>query len=441
MNSSAGEVKAASEKHPCFSCAAHHKYARLHLPIAPKCNVQCNYCNRKFDCVNESRPGVTSELLDPDEALEKFLWVRQEIAALSVVGIAGPGEALANWEATRESLEKIRQADKQVIFCLSSNGLLLPKYAHELLELGVFHVTVTLNAVDSGIGARLYQYVNFDGQCYSGEEGASILLANQLEGIACLTGHGAVVKINIVMVKGINDRHIPLVVRRAKALGAQVTNIMPLLPAPGSNFENFPQTGMKELTFLRNQCELILPQMRHCKQCRADAVGLLGEDRSAEFRLRNRNDVQTMKTPAENTVSKAGQAYRIAVATRSARAVDLHFGHTELFHIYDGDGSSFALIGQRAMTRYCAGKDDCFADETHRNNSLSVLGDCDAVLCLRIGYEAKERLKNLGIAAVESCDAVEDALKYAAGRLKSCASGRAGGSTAIARKTGNSYYS
>ena len=23
--------------------------------------------------------------------------------------------------------------------------------------------------------------------------------------------------------------------------------------------------------------------MRHCRQCRADAVGLLGEDRSAEF--------------------------------------------------------------------------------------------------------------------------------------------------------------
>ncbi|MDR2825722.1 MAG: radical SAM protein, partial [Deltaproteobacteria bacterium] len=115
MSSLSSEVKAASEKHPCFSCTAHHKYARLHLPIAPKCNIQCNYCNRKFDCVNESRPGVTSELLNPDEALEKFLWVRQKIAELSVVGIAGPGEALANWEATRESLEKIRQADAQVI--------------------------------------------------------------------------------------------------------------------------------------------------------------------------------------------------------------------------------------------------------------------------------------------------------------------------------------
>ena len=28
-----------------------------------RCNIQCNYCDRKFDCTNESRPGVTSGVL------------------------------------------------------------------------------------------------------------------------------------------------------------------------------------------------------------------------------------------------------------------------------------------------------------------------------------------------------------------------------------------
>ena len=51
--------------HPCFDKEARHKNARVHLPVAPKCNIQCNYCNRKFDCVNESRPGVTSSVLTP----------------------------------------------------------------------------------------------------------------------------------------------------------------------------------------------------------------------------------------------------------------------------------------------------------------------------------------------------------------------------------------
>ena len=43
--------------HPCFEADAHHTHARVHVPVAPRCNVQCNFCSRKFDCVNESRPG------------------------------------------------------------------------------------------------------------------------------------------------------------------------------------------------------------------------------------------------------------------------------------------------------------------------------------------------------------------------------------------------
>lgn len=34
---------------------------------------------------------------------------------------------------------------------------------------------------------------------------------------------------------------------------------------------------------MRDLCELAVQQMLHCKQCRADAIGLLGEDRSQEF--------------------------------------------------------------------------------------------------------------------------------------------------------------
>ena len=54
------ELREKTSKHPCYSFDAHHKYARMHLPVAPACNISCNYCNRRYDCINESRPGVTS---------------------------------------------------------------------------------------------------------------------------------------------------------------------------------------------------------------------------------------------------------------------------------------------------------------------------------------------------------------------------------------------
>lgn len=52
-------------KHPCFNPAVKGQFGRVHLPVAPKCNIKCNFCNRKYDCINESRPGVTSNVLTP----------------------------------------------------------------------------------------------------------------------------------------------------------------------------------------------------------------------------------------------------------------------------------------------------------------------------------------------------------------------------------------
>lgn len=270
-------------RHPCFSLDAHLKYARMHLPVAPRCNISCNYCNRKFDCVNESRPGVTSEILGPGAALDKFNLVRQKIEQLSVVGIAGPGDALANWENTKKSLQLIKEADPSIVFCMSTNGLMLPAYAPEIVNLGVNHVTVTVNCLDPEIGAKIYKFVNYNLNLYAGREGACILIKSQLQGIKYLTEHGVVVKVNIVMIKGINDHHIPDVVRKVKELGVYITNIMPLIPAPGSVFAGFPRTSTRELKQMRDLCQVDLRQMYHCQQCRADAIGLLGEDRSREF--------------------------------------------------------------------------------------------------------------------------------------------------------------
>ncbi|MBP2656068.1 MAG: nitrogenase cofactor biosynthesis protein NifB [Firmicutes bacterium] len=220
---------------------------------------------------------MTSEVLTPKVAKDKFEWVKNEIAELSVVSIAGPGDALADWKYNKETISDIKADNDEIIFCLSTNGLILPEYAQEIIDLGVKHVTVTVNSIDPEISAKIYKHILYQGRYYQGAEAGKILLENQLTGIRYLTQSGVLVKINIVMIKGINDAHIPEVVKKVKELGVFVTNIMPLIPAPGSAFEHFPQTSMKEVNDLRNVCQLDIQQMRHCQQCRADAIGRLGE--------------------------------------------------------------------------------------------------------------------------------------------------------------------
>ena len=44
------DIQSKINNHPCYSEGAHHHYARIHVAVAPACNIQCNYCNRKYDC-------------------------------------------------------------------------------------------------------------------------------------------------------------------------------------------------------------------------------------------------------------------------------------------------------------------------------------------------------------------------------------------------------
>src|SRR5512138_872041 len=207
------ELAALARNHPCYSDDAHHHFARMHVAVAPACNLQCNYCNRKFDCANESRPGVVSERLSPEDAVRKVLAVAAEVPELSVVGIAGPGDALANPEATYATLEGIRRAAPDLTLCLSTNGLALPDHVDRLAALGVRHVTVTVNAVDPEIGARIYPWALWQGRKVRGPEAARVLSERQLEGVARLAERGVLVKVNSVVIPGVNEAHLPEVAR------------------------------------------------------------------------------------------------------------------------------------------------------------------------------------------------------------------------------------
>ncbi|MFP4129810.1 MAG: nitrogenase cofactor biosynthesis protein NifB [Halorhodospira sp.] len=280
-------VRAKVREHPCYSEYAHHHFARLHVAVAPGCNLQCNYCNRKYDCANESRPGVVSEVLSPQEAARKALAVAAEIPQLSVVGIAGPGDALANPRRTFETFARIREELPDLHLCLSTNGLVLPDYVDTLVDHGVEHVTVTINAIDPELGAQIHPSAVVARKRRRGLEAARILRDQQLAGVAALAERGVLVKVNSVAIPGINHRHLPEVSRAVRERGAFLHNVMPLIADPAYG-TYFGETGQREptdaeLLGLRAVCASDIPVMSHCQQCRADAVGMLGEDRGAEF--------------------------------------------------------------------------------------------------------------------------------------------------------------
>ncbi len=269
------EIAARVAEHPCYSKEAHARSGRIHVPVAPRCNIQCNYCTRKFACPNENRPGVTTKVVSPNEAVVTIRDALAREPRLKVLGVAGPGDALAN-RATIETFEKANEAFPFLTRCLSTNGLLLLDMIDDIERVGITTLTVTINAVDPDVGERIYSHVRYRGKTYRGREAFTLLNRNQLEGLRRAALRGMIVKVNSVLIPGVNDHHLIDVARIVKALGAYILNIIPVIPL--AKFAHVQPPTDEEVNQARDACETVISQFRNCLRCRADAIGVPGEE-------------------------------------------------------------------------------------------------------------------------------------------------------------------
>lgn len=428
-------IRAKVNNHPCFSEDAHHHYARMHVAVAPACNIQCHYCNRKYDCSNESRPGVVSEVLTPDQAVKKAMAVAAAIPQMTVLGIAGPGDPLANPARTLETFRQLSEKAPDIKLCVSTNGLALPAVVDELCKHNIEHVTITINCVDPDVGTKIYPWIFWNNRRIKGRRAAEILIAQQQKGLEMLVARGVLVKVNSVLIPGVNDAHLKEVSRVVKAKGAFLHNVMPLIAEAehGTFYGIMGQRGptAEELQSLQDACAGDMTMMRHCRQCRADAIGMLGEDRGHEFTLdkidrlhidyaqamTRRAEVhaaiEAKRTAQRQQIGKAFVALNslklkipakpetrpvlMAVATAGGGVIDRHFGYAREFLVYEASSQEVRLIGVRKVDQYCSGDATCGETETKLQQTLRTLAGCEVVLCAGIGYEHWSQLEAAGI--------------------------------------------
>jgi nitrogen fixation protein NifB len=203
---------------------------------------------------------------------------------ITVIGIAGPGDPLAN-DTTFEVLGAINREFPELTLCVSTNGLLLTDRLPELMKCGVKSLTITMNAVTPETAEKIYSWVSYRGKKYIGKEAAACLVANQTRGLRNAIDAGFMVKVNSVFIPGINNADLPLVAWLAGMRGAEIMNVLPLIPQADFADIKGPSRGMVDR--MRAECTRYIPQMTHCRQCRADAFGVLGEDRDMELEALN----------------------------------------------------------------------------------------------------------------------------------------------------------
>jgi nitrogen fixation protein NifB len=264
-----------------------------------------------------------------------------------------------------------------------------------------------------------------------------------------LVAKGILVKVNSVLIPGVNDQHLAEVSKIVKAKGAFLHNVMPLI-SEAEHGTYYGLTGQRgptneELQKLQDECSGDMNMMRHCRQCRADAVGLLGEDRGSEFTMdkieaMDINYPEAMKMRAEvhaaineelesKRLSKESKVQLVsiqglkpkveetrpvlmAVATKGSGVINEHFGHASEFLIYEASSAGVRFIGHRKTTPYCEGGDTCGDGESALDVTLRVLKGCEAVLCSKVGYEPWGPLEAAGIQpnGEHAMEPIEDAI-------------------------------
>jgi len=174
----------------------------LRISVTSDCNLSCFYCHR------EGCPAVDHKL-GPAE-INEIVEVAREFGVRKVKFTGG--EPLL-----RDDIADIvaSVADQELDdVSLVTNGTLLADVVHELAEVGLNRVNVSLNTLDPVVFAKI-----------TGED----LMGDVLTGINAAVDAGLTpVKINMVLLAGVNDGEIDRMIKYASDLGA-VLQIIELL--------------------------------------------------------------------------------------------------------------------------------------------------------------------------------------------------------------------
>lgn len=263
--------------HPCYSETRDNLWARIHLPVARICNVKCIFCDHSVgSSCHTSKPGYSASIMDPKEAIARTFSEIKKNPRLKIIAISGPGEPLVN-EHTYTTLEGIRNRNKELNFCLSTNGVLLEDAATKLKELGVRSISVSMSAILPETAAKVYEWARIDGEILQGQKMGQVIILKQLAGIERAVDLGITVKVNTILMPNINTEEIEYLSKQIVESGASLQNIISLIPC--GNAQKLRPPTKEELYMARQIASENITQFTHCKQCRSDVVGIPGFDR------------------------------------------------------------------------------------------------------------------------------------------------------------------
>lgn len=206
-------------------------FEELVLPVAPACNMMCNFCSKDSDCIsNANNPGVLTRVMTPRQAVGWAVSCAKKNKRIKVIRISGPGEPLFNRQ-TFEVLKRLNAELPGYIYGVSTNGLLLKEKIDDLVRLNVKMVEVSINSLYAETSGRLYSRIIKDDRIITDRGSISeTLLDSQIEGIKACRKNGIEVRVNTVCLLSINGTDVINIGNLCRELGVESLRLISSSP-------------------------------------------------------------------------------------------------------------------------------------------------------------------------------------------------------------------
>ena len=184
----------------------------IRLAVTDECNYRCIFCHMEGEPVEgPRRPGLGSPLLRPGDY--ENIAEAGSLIGVSKFKITG-GEPLVRADIV-EIVEALRRGAPRSEVSMTTNGYLLRGLAHRLREAGLARVNISIHSLRPSV----YELI-------TGVPG----LERALEGLREAVSTGLGVKINMVVLRGVNDGEVLSMAEFARSLGAtlQVIELHPV---------------------------------------------------------------------------------------------------------------------------------------------------------------------------------------------------------------------
>lgn len=162
----------------------------LRISVTDKCNFRCQYCMPAEIFGPDFAFLPKSELLSFEE-IERLAKIFAELGVEKIRLTGGEPLIRKDLPFLVEKLTKINGIED---IALTTNGVLLPKYAKQLKAAGLQRVNISLDSLDD----ELFGKIN----------GRNVGVTPVKKGIHAAKNVGLGVKINMVLKKGLNDQEI-----------------------------------------------------------------------------------------------------------------------------------------------------------------------------------------------------------------------------------------